>query len=638
MAQQQQHQEQQEHQKQLLSEEQEEELQQAQQHEDFKQLFLSEYELLTGGEKGDHLPIGALVNSVLFKTNAYLNGISQDVYDALAAAPAELLPSVDPSKCGRASYVFQCQKRLHAAGKIATLSLPSQIVKASHAQSSSSKADANTWQNWTGSQGTKAQVKKASTLLDLRKFVKEAKKVRVAGRGFSWSPIVATQEDNEDTTVIEIANMNGVLSDPAEVIRTKTITVEAGASGDSIDKWLKANKTNLTFPSDGIPRLTFIGGTTSTLTHGCGYEWSNISEYVKAVSILNGQGELTTYTDGPASDIALPNYPEYNIQTIDSATFSYYKATLGMLGVIYAVTMSLKDNEIIHVQELRKPVGLLLNPAKLKEFVDKYDGWVQFLWVPNAPDMRVRTYKRYTGDKKPQPDDDLEADFPPYINKYYGDRQAKQIKAGPNPGPFFILDELIYLSLINTVTIEHSLFPKNNQYRNWYRSLHYLPIDPTGLPVLEAEFAFPMVATHENAYSVVSNAFRVAKDYIDKNIKVGIIPIDIVIDLRFTGGSNVALATTPASVCNRWAHLGYMGYDVYGKGFLEERWVNMSREVSSKWVQMGGSPHWGKEWEYIPDYEGFMKSKPYVQNFANFRRKVDPDGKFLNAKLAKIFQ
>eukprot|EP01117_Protostelium_nocturnum_P002677 TRINITY_DN134_c1_g1_i2.p1 TRINITY_DN134_c1_g1~~TRINITY_DN134_c1_g1_i2.p1 ORF type:complete len:117 (-),score=31.99 TRINITY_DN134_c1_g1_i2:104-412(-) len=53
---------------------------------------------------------------------------------------------------------------------------------------------------------------------------------------------------------------------------------------------------------------------------------------------------------------------------------------------------------------------------------------------------------------------------------------------------------------------------------------------------------------------------------------------------------------------------------------------------------MGGYPHWAKGWQNIPGIDDFFREKVIKDSFRDFRRRMDPNGKFLSAKFAQLME
>jgi hypothetical protein len=69
-------------------------------------------------------------------------------------------------------------------------------------------------------------------------------------------------------------------------------------------------------------------------------------------------------------------------------------------------------------------------------------------------------------------------------------------------------------------------------------------------------------------------------------------------------------------------------------------WPEFSVDVSQHWMStVGALPAWSKEFQDIPDVAAYIRRSygTRIEQFDKLRRAVDPDGRFLNEFLAKIF-
>ena len=64
------------------------------------------------------------------------------------------------------------------------------------------------------------------------------------------------------------------------------------------------------------------------------------------------------------------------------------------------------------------------------------------------------------------------------------------------------------------------------------------------------------------------------------------------------------------------------------------------KALAEKWFELGGIPHWHKDWDYLPGVDDKIK-KAYgwrIQRFEEIRKDVDPKELFLNERMKKLFQ
>ena len=174
-----------------------------------------------------------------------------------------------------------------------------------------------TWTNWAGNvQAEPRVVARPESREDLRAVVREAARrgetVRVAGAGHSFAPLCAT-----DGTLLDLSLLAGLERVYPE---TGEATIWAGTRLYDLGEPLLAQGRALANQGD-IDRQA-VAGAVSTGTHGTGRKHGSFSAAVRAVELMQPDGELITI-DG--SD------PE----RLRAASLS-----LGLLGVITQVTLA----------------------------------------------------------------------------------------------------------------------------------------------------------------------------------------------------------------------------------------------------------------------------------------------------------
>jgi len=586
----------------------------------------AEYERLYLKSAKD-LDIREVVNAVFHGTAQYLEFVS-------SLGDADKGQSVIPpnaEKLELASFIYESRKisfpdieEPHPAVVIAS---PIKYLPAAAPPKVKPHEEEVTWQNWNKNHSTKAEIVHPTTVEELIHVVKRDKKVRVAGFGHSWSPIVATREDDKSVVLVKTDGLKRVLSHPEDVSRTKTITVETGVSIQELEDWLvhPSRNIHLTIASNVVLTELHLGAVVSPACHGAGYEWGSVADFVKAVSIINAKGELVTYIDKatPVEDLALPRDVKLNVRPVDTAEFNHYKATLGLLGVVYAVTLQLVASAVLRYHDdVTVTVDDLLDPIKLKAKISEFNGWVEIFWLPGKNTVLLKNWKI---DKEGHPPNNK----PPPDNSEMGNSLYKAWQKFRLGGPG--VSEKFYMDLVRSGF--YALAEKNPVYFNWFRAIHF-QAGITKMQVEDTEFSFEI---RDNDYTVVSTAFRHMKEAIDAWEEKKYYPVDITCEMRFTAGSEATLAHYQGKN-TKWVHMEFLGYTSHGVGgTIEERWNNVVHTVANKWIALGGNPHWAKGWHLLDNVYSKLKEKPYVQKFNEYRKQQDPHGKFLNATLARIF-
>jgi len=118
-------------------------------------------------------------------------------------------------------------------------------------------------------------------------------------------------------------------------------------------------------------------------------------------------------------------------------------------------------------------------------------------------------------------------------------------------------------------------------------------------------------------------------------------PLTLAMEMRVMKKSDTLLC--PASITNSSEeHIAYIevlsvsgtpGYDQY------------FAEVALAWKELGGIPHWQKQWTFLQDKTdifGYIKNK-YGENLSTFKDvrqqlKLDPENLFMNCTMKQVFQ
>lgn len=116
-------------------------------------------------------------------------------------------------------------------------------------------------------------------------------------------------------------------------------------------------------------------------------------------------------------------------------------------------------------------------------------------------------------------------------------------------------------------------------------------------------------------------------------------PLTMCMEMRVIHKSKALLC--PASLGNE-DHIAYIEVlSTSGTRGYED----FFEEVAMAWVELGGVPHWQKQWEFLKNADNFdvftyLRQK-YGSNMTNFMKvyrdlKVDPEGIFMNDTMKKL--
>ena len=215
----------------------------------------------------------------------------------------------------------------------------------------------NTWTNWSGDVTCKPRKVVTPNSLDvLANLVRETAasggKLRVAGSGHSFTPVVAT-----DQTLVSLGRLTGL----AEVDRdARAATVLAGTPIHILGPLLA--KHGLALENQGDIDRQSVAGAVSTGTHGTGIGLGSISTQVGALTLVTAAGELLFCSPARDPDI-----------------FKAAQVSLGALGVLARIRFNCVPSYVL--RDVRKNVDF---ESCLAEFEDncRRHRHFEFWWFP----------------------------------------------------------------------------------------------------------------------------------------------------------------------------------------------------------------------------------------------------------------
>jgi FAD-linked oxidoreductase len=215
------------------------------------------------------------------------------------------------------------------------------------------------WTNWAGNQScTPDQIAHPSTEAELVHLVERARavgaKVRVAGSGHSFTPVVCT-----DDTIVDLSRYRSVIEIDSAAA---TATAQAGITLREMNAVLAAN--GLAFENLGDIAYQTIAGATQTATHGTGAQFGNLSSRIVGMRLLTGDGTVVECSGSVEPDV-----------------FAAARVGVGVLGLASTITVQCVPAFNLHVVEDAEPVDDLLENIDAE--VDGNDHF-EFFWIPNT--------------------------------------------------------------------------------------------------------------------------------------------------------------------------------------------------------------------------------------------------------------
>lgn len=213
------------------------------------------------------------------------------------------------------------------------------------------------WRNHTGNQGIDPlRVLKPTTLQEVVQIVRDAERdrctVRAVGSGHSWSDVALTRG-----FLLLPAGLAKALELEEDVLdadhsqREPLVRVQAGMRIRELNAHL--DSLGLALRNMGGYDGQTVAGVISTSTHGSGLRFGPITDDVRSLDIVGSGGAL--YRIEPANGITDPRLfadrrREWTLLQDDKA-FNAARVGMGCLGVIYSVTLAVRDK--FYLREVR---------------------------------------------------------------------------------------------------------------------------------------------------------------------------------------------------------------------------------------------------------------------------------------------
>ena len=315
-----------------------------------------------------------------------------------------------------------------------------------------------------------------------------------------------------------------------------------------------------------------VAGAISTGTHGTGITFGNISSQVVALTIVTGRGEVLTISE------------EENAE--------YFKASLvslGTLGIIVKVKLKVIETPVYEYRSDK--VNFVKLEEKLEQYIEENRHFEIFMF-PYSDLVQIKTMN--ITDRKPQ--------------RLFFHRLKN-----------LILENYVF-QLLSSIS---RTFPKSS------RMISRLSAWGISKAVISAKsydlFATPrLVRFTEIEYCIPIERFKKALREVRKQINEKKYNVHFPIECRTVKADDIWLSPS----YNRDS--AYIAFHMY-KGMPYDDYFKDMETIMKKY---DGRPHWGKM-HHLND--GELKEKyPKWQSFLDVRKKLDPDGIFLNDYLKEL--
>jgi FAD/FMN-containing dehydrogenase len=222
------------------------------------------------------------------------------------------------------------------------------------------------WTNWSGRVECRPRAIERPASEDelaaiVRAAARDGLRVRVAGSGHSFTPIVAT-----DGILVSLDALEGIESADLQALQA---TVRAGSKLHAIGAPLR--ELGMALANQGDVDVQSLGGAIGTGTHGTGRALGSISTQVIGLRLVAADGGIV----------------EWSLAT-DPDEMAAARLSMGMLGIVTAVRMQLVAAYRLHEQVWRTGVDACM--AELETSIATHRHF-EFFWYPQRDRAELKT-------------------------------------------------------------------------------------------------------------------------------------------------------------------------------------------------------------------------------------------------------
>jgi len=397
-----------------------------------------------------------------------------------------------------------------------------------------------TWRNWMGNLTCAPRDRVAPRTADeLARVVREAaaggRRVRMAGTGHSWMPLVPT-----DDVLVSTRRLDRLVD-----VRGDTITVEAGMELRALLR--HAARAGLTVTGASMLREVSVGGLVATGSHGTGMRYGALCDHVEAAELIDGRGERVSLRRADARLRAA-------------------RIGLGAAGCLHTLTFRFPRRFNVAIVEELPPLDqaqrAMIRMARSHDFLS-------FYWGPTSDRAWI-----YRGDRtSARPDWSLRARLAERLRERacrgaYGAVVLSAMGEHPRITPAALRTGL------DLVCVPH------REVRTSAHALHPLRVFPK---LWDSAWAVPLEAAEA--------AFATIRRRIGERAARGEYPVNIVVHARFVKGGDALLSPTLGRDCafiEMVTSVNAPGAQVF--------YSDIGGELMERFDAL---PHWGKKFHHL---------------------------------------
>jgi FAD-linked oxidoreductase len=439
------------------------------------------------------------------------------------------------------------------------------------------------WRNWAGTAtATPARWCRPRTAAEISAAVKDAAAdglpVRALGSGHSFTAAAATSG-----VALDLSLWTGIT---AADTRTGLVTARSGTTLRALNAELGG--LGLAMANLGDIDAQTLAGAVSTGTHGTGASLGGLATQVEALELVLADGSLVTCSASSRPGL-----------------FAAARISLGALGVISTVTLRCVPSFTLVADERPMPV-----PEVLEQFdsLAAANDHFEFYWFPYGRQALVKRNNR------PSPADGAA-----------GDAAGGAAVAAAMPGwrrfwEFEVMENAAFGTLCRIGRARPALIPALNRFssgalsaRSYADVSHRVFVTPRRVRFVESEYAVPRESLGHVLGELRREVPRLAE------------PVMFPVEVRVAAADDIWLSTaygrdTAYIAIHQYAGMPYRAY------------FDLFESIAA---QVAGRPHWGKL--HTLGAERLRELYPRYDEFCRVRAEVDPEARFGNSYLTRIF-
>jgi FAD-linked oxidoreductase len=452
------------------------------------------------------------------------------------------------------------------------------MKRTSYRRGGAGPAGPRVWRNWAGTAtATPARWCQPRTAEEIAAAVKDAAaaglQVRALGSGHSFTAAAATTG-----VALDLSRWTGIT---AADTQTGVVTVRSGTPLRALNAELGG--LGLAMANLGDIDAQTLAGALSTGTHGTGARLGGLATQVAALELVLADGSLVTCSPSSRPEL-----------------FSAARTGLGALGVITTVTLRCVPSFHLAADE---------RPVPVDEVLEQFDALAaandhfEFYWFPYGRRALVKRNNRLS----PR------------------EGAAGQPASGTMPGwrrfwEFEVMENAAFGTLCRLGRARPGFIPALNRFssaalsaRSYTDMSHRVFVTPRRVRFVESEYAVP----RESLGHVLAELRREVPRLAD--------PVMFPVEVRVAAADDIWLSTaygrdTAYIAIHQYAGLPYQDYFA--------RFESIVAEVA-------GRPHWGKL--HSLDAGRLRALYPRYDEFRRIRAEADPEARFGNSYLARVF-